>query len=383
MITSKDFNKANDIANWINNLEETEKNLIIEQINSQIAPEKDNKNTNSKQASNRLINTFSTSKATICPHCGSLAIVKQGKAKGNQRYRCKKCRKYFSTSTGSITYNSKTDKTKWELFLAGIIHDHTNKELSEEAGISESTAHIWRHKIMAAIMTKTHNTTLNGVIEADEFYCKASFKGAKKEYKFRFNKNNDFQVIQKTPDYELYGFTSSQKRSKDKQKRGLSRIQVCIPTALSEDNQFCGKPAGLGNVSSQELEKTYLKNFSPGVTYVTDKSPASISFAKDYSLSHIDLKAGKESRFGSTYNLQKINSFHSKLDRRAQSNRNYATKYAEEYMSWMAWLLREKEKSSLEKVSDLLSLINVGSDTATWEQVKNTEFPSELRNVVR
>jgi len=25
----------------------------------------------------------------------------------------------------------------------------------------------------------------------------------------------------------------------------------------------------------------------------------------------------------------------------------------------------------------------VGSDTATWEQVKNTEFPSELRNVVR
>ena len=34
----------------------------------------------------------------VCPHCGSHAVVRNGKRNGLQNYKCKECGKYFSYS---------------------------------------------------------------------------------------------------------------------------------------------------------------------------------------------------------------------------------------------------------------------------------------------
>jgi hypothetical protein len=61
------------------------------------------------------------------------------------------------------------------------------------------------------------------------------------------------------------------------------------------------------------------------------------------------------------------------------TDRNYATKYSEEYMSWIAWKLKEKYKSTDEKINTLFNLISIGETTPTIEDIKSIEFPEELR----
>ena len=40
----------------------------------------------------------------VCPHCNSKYIVKNGKNKDKQRYKCKSCRKSFITETNTPIY---------------------------------------------------------------------------------------------------------------------------------------------------------------------------------------------------------------------------------------------------------------------------------------
>ena len=47
----------------------------------------------------------------VCPHCNSKYIVKNGKNKDKQRYKCKSCRKSFITETNTPIYYSKKDIT--------------------------------------------------------------------------------------------------------------------------------------------------------------------------------------------------------------------------------------------------------------------------------
>lgn len=37
-----------------------------------------------------------------CPHCSSEQVVRFGKVKGRQRYRCKSCRKTFTDTTTTV-----------------------------------------------------------------------------------------------------------------------------------------------------------------------------------------------------------------------------------------------------------------------------------------
>ena len=43
----------------------------------------------------------------VCPHCNSKYIVKNGKNKDKQRYKCKSCRKSFIPETNTPIYYSK------------------------------------------------------------------------------------------------------------------------------------------------------------------------------------------------------------------------------------------------------------------------------------
>ena len=53
----------------------------------------------------------------VCPHCNSKYIVKNGKNKDKQRYKCKSCRKSFITETNTPIYYSKKDIAVWIQYL--------------------------------------------------------------------------------------------------------------------------------------------------------------------------------------------------------------------------------------------------------------------------
>lgn len=119
------------------------------------------------------------SKVYCCPICGSSSYKKKGYTKqGMQRYLCKDCGKSFSENYGdSLRYSHLTQEQWMELFR-GVVNNHSLTRIGNDVGISPSTAWACRAKINQAIATMYGYTDLfQGTAEADEFYCRASFKG--------------------------------------------------------------------------------------------------------------------------------------------------------------------------------------------------------------
>lgn len=91
------------------------------------------------------------SEETVCVHCKSKNIVKNGKYKDKQRYICKDCHKTFTNYTNSPISYSKKSINKWIEYTKCMLAGHSLRKSSKIVGISLSTAFYWRHKILNAV----------------------------------------------------------------------------------------------------------------------------------------------------------------------------------------------------------------------------------------
>ena len=74
----------------------------------------------------------------VCPHCNSKYIVKNGKNKDKQRYKCKSCRKSFIPETNTPIYYSKKDITVWIQYLECLFAQNSLKDCALLANSSIS-----------------------------------------------------------------------------------------------------------------------------------------------------------------------------------------------------------------------------------------------------
>nr|WP_297180563.1 transposase [uncultured Agathobaculum sp.] len=49
----------------------------------------------------------------VCPHCGKKHIVRFGKARGKQRFRCKDCNRTFTPYTKTVFADTKLPLSVW------------------------------------------------------------------------------------------------------------------------------------------------------------------------------------------------------------------------------------------------------------------------------
>lgn len=397
MITKEDNDLLDEFTDALYSFNDEDQDAFLEKLKEKIKNHKNDKDKSIKHSKGKKkylakkLDIICKSEKTdskqiknssrVCPYCGSKYFIKNGlNNKDEQRFICKNksCGKSFINRTGHLNYNNQIDESLWRLFLKDFINGLTNVQIANNTGLNETTIHYLKHKIMNMVMRMTRGYNLTGIVQADEYYARASFKGQRSIYKFRFNENDEYSVVKKIPDYEKFNYVMYDKSHKKERLRGLSKMQICYPTALSKDSLFCGKPAGRGIASLKKLENAYVNNLDNDIIYVTDKVGASNKFAIAHDLVHVSLKANKDSRKGE-FHLQNINSFHAKLNKVNDSDRNYATKYSEEYMSWIAWNLKEKDKNIDEKIDILFDLVNIGETTPTIKNIKEIEFPEELR----
>lgn len=321
----------------------------------------------------------SSEKDMFCPHCGSHEVSGNGSVRGVARLVCKSCKKSFGSNYGKITYQSNVSEATWDKYLEGMVCFDTLEQLSQKCGISLATAHNWRMKVFRTIMQATEAVSLTGIVEEDEWYLSASFKGNRNA--LRNVKSRTVQPQEESiPDYQVYGFKGHPRlRGGQDSKRGLSREKVCIPTAIDSTGICIGRPMGRGNVQLSFLEKFFKDRLDENIVLVTDKSKSGASYAKKNKISHVALKGKTESRLAGTYNLQTINNFHSLLGEIAHSRRSFATKYCEEYLYWISWQARMSGQTVQEKVAALKSIVPARGKTVLVKDVAKKEFPVELR----
>lgn len=310
-----------------------------------------------------------------CPHCGSEDVVANGSVHGIKRYVCKHCKKSFGPSTGTVHKASKNSWV-WDRFLEGMVCGDTLEQLSEKCDISLSTAHSWRIKLFRQLHNSNDGIVLQGVIQEDECYLSASFKGNKKALKNLGQKIDEEAIV---ADYVRYGFRDHcHMRGGSDRTRGLSKEKVCIATAVDAERKIIGEPACRGNVSSSGLQTVLEGRLDPLAVLVTDESRGGKAFAEENGIAHVALNSKKESRSGKAYNLQQINSVHSLISDVSHSRRSFATKYASDYVTWIAWMSLNNDKNIKEKVEALRYLKVVGKPAPMIAEVKATKFPKNL-----
>lgn len=71
-----------------------------------------------------------------CPFCHDDHIVKNGKAKGNQRYLCRNCGKSFSQQTQTPTAYSKKETKVWIDYIECMIKGYSLRRCAWECNIN-------------------------------------------------------------------------------------------------------------------------------------------------------------------------------------------------------------------------------------------------------
>ena len=252
---------------------------------------------------------------TSCPHCKHPKFIKVGKTRNVQRYKCKGCGKTFGLNTNTVVHKTHKPLATWDRYIQLMRDALPIWRIAQELEISTRTAFYWRHKILNALK-KTINPQLNGIVEADETYFPLSFKGQKKDLPRR-----------------------ARKRGGQVSKRGASKQQVCVLTAIDRNKSNWMKPVCLGNMNAQSLEDNFASQLAKDSVLVTDKHRAYIQFCEDLKLQH---EAGYASvmRTGA-YHMQNVNALHSQLKRFMRRFNGVATKYLDNYLVYWQWRNRD------------------------------------------
>ncbi len=121
-----------------------------------------------------------------CPHCGGCDPYRlTPKAKTGKRqsrpglWKCRACRKQFSTTTGTIFESSHIPASKWLMALHLIASSKKGMsahQFHRMLGISYRAAWFMMHRLRHAMMHGALDMKLTGVVEVDETYIGARRK---------------------------------------------------------------------------------------------------------------------------------------------------------------------------------------------------------------
>ena len=208
-----------------------------------------------------------------CPKCGCMEnIVKFGKYKEFQRYKCKDCGSTFTAKTNSIFRKSLKDIGTWRRYVDCLLNGSSLRKSAQFCGISLPTAFYWRHKILDALRKKLDQmgSKLKGIVESDETYFRLSFKGSRRLPNGRY----------------------PHKRGEKASKRGLSKEQVCIACGMDRQGNVLSKMSNLGKVATNDLIRVYSGRVEKQSIFCTDSEKAYIKFAERKDISWFRLNVG-------------------------------------------------------------------------------------------
>ncbi|WP_164985216.1 transposase [Ammoniphilus sp. CFH 90114] len=88
--------------------------------------------------------------APCCPHCESSSVVRYGKYRDRQRYKCKACLRTFNDFTNTPLHGTHFPH-KWIKFLECLMDGSSLQFSAMKVGVSYVTLFYWRHKIIHAL----------------------------------------------------------------------------------------------------------------------------------------------------------------------------------------------------------------------------------------
>jgi len=272
--------------------------------------------------------TPSQTAPTSCPNCGSVNHVKNGILKNKQRYLCRDCKKTFGQSTKTTLHSTKLSNEQWQTYIKCMLNGKSIRKSAETIGVCVKTSFYVRHKILNALNATMPKDTVSGVVEMDETFVAESFKGNHAKSGFEMPR-------------------PSRKRGKQIKKRGISREQICIGTAIDKNNNVIMKMTNKGRISSRILSRLFTGYVGEGAIVCSDSCNSYKTICKNMGFEHRRIPPGKHAN--GEYNLSAVNSLHSRFKTWMRKFNGVSTKYLSNYLVWFKWLESNKMLQDVER----------------------------------
>ena len=347
--------------------------------------------------------------AVVCPHCGSVKVVKYGTRKGRQRYLCKDCKKTFGDTNGTVAFHSKLSIAKWIEFIKLTLQGESCRTIAKELGINKQTVLHNRHRVCSVLLQFVSNQDdFKSLAESDEYYYPLSFKDVKdpmfflgtlgrmpythisyrKKIKYVEKQGfdidflhtyikNEVQNKEELLNYvELKDLKSQEKFSnalngmetdkiiqvlntlheQQKKKRGISNQQVCCLSCVDTNNNHFLQSVCAGRIQPTHIEQTLVPHFTEDTVLVTDSHRAYKTVANKYKIPLNQIPSGKHTSGG--YHLGHINGYHHNISDFMYLYYGVSSKFLDYYLALFYWVEKNKGKTYLEQAYDIITLLS-------------------------
>lgn len=284
-------------------------NEAIKRLNNALEIVQNRKNTKSKFISNERQNV-------ICPYCNNDEIIKNGHDKNKvQIFKCKNCKKKFTSCTNTFMSHTKLTYEKLVIFFECMNNKLSIRKTAAKMEVNKNTVFLLRHKVLDALSEIRKNTKFKGETEADEIYRSINLKGTKTKNMPR---------------------ASKPRSTKGGSKRGISNHQVCIASAIDENDNVFLEIVGTGPITSKQVSEAFKNKIAKVSCLITDCKSSYESFAKENNIRLEQIKS-KTYVNSAGYNLSNINSVHSELSTFLSYFKGVSTKHLQHYLDWFSF----------------------------------------------
>lgn len=277
-----------------------------------------------------------------CPYCHDGRIVKDGKHKGYQRYKCKSCSRDFSARTGTsfqgIKKPDKFEEYKSIMFTEGFV---SLEKMAKRVGISIQTSFDWRHKILNSLKPEENN--FKGITEMDDIWFLYSQKGRK-------------------------GLKYSRKRGGGKRKGDNDfQVKMLITSDRKQTKDF--SVVRIGRIKSSDIKRRVGHRIGKKCTLVSDKHRSIASYARQNNIKHVSFKAS-EHIADKHHHVQTVNNIASRLKAKINHTcRGVSTKYLQSYANWFHFAEAHKDSKNIVEEVDK----SLGANNKSWNTFTNIE----------
>ena len=245
-----------------------------------------------------------------CPHCGGTHFVKNGFARGLQRFLCRGCASTFNALTG--TPLSKLHlRGKWLAYAQALHQGLSIPQVAQQLDIAWSTAFRWRHRFLQ-LPSQRQASALHGIAEADESYFLESSKGQR-------------ALLRK-----------ARRRGGKASKRGVSKEQV--PVLMVRDRAGATANIIVARTSAAELSAALAPLLPKDTVLCTDSSSSLAAAARLLGVQHRSINVSAAVRVDGPWHVQNVNAYVSRLRGWMRRFKGVATKYLASYLGWFRML---------------------------------------------
>ena len=252
----------------------------------------------------------------ICPHCRGMHVVRNGMARGLQRYRCRDCSKTFNALTGTPLARLRY-RQRWLEQSQALIDGLSITKVAQQLSVARSTAFRWRHRFLA-LPHLVKAGRLDGIVEADETCWLKSCKGQRGR--------------------RLKLGRPARARAGRAAKRGMSSEHDVV--LVVRDRSGACTDQIVQALDTPHLAAVLQPVLAPDAVLCTDGSGALAAAARHIGVEHHAVNFSADQHAHGAWHINNVNGYHSRLKGWLRRFNGVASSYLHHYLGWFRALDR-------------------------------------------